>query len=131
MRNKGLSVPGISVNNIPIGIVPNSFKFTMGKGETKVQAVSLGGGAVTTVHTEDAEKKIGKMSWKMYITDDVLALISVWKSLIGLNVITATQPATAPKIGQHMSMVNDPDFEASVDGQVEVQFEGDPLSNNF
>jgi hypothetical protein len=128
---KGLSVPGISVNNIPIGIVPNSFKFRMGKGETTVRAASQGGGSVESIHTEDAEKKVGMMGWKMFITDETMASIATWKELIGLNVITAIQPATAPKIGQNMSMTNDPDFEASADGTVEVTFEGDPLSNSF
>jgi hypothetical protein len=128
---KGLSVPGVSVNNIPIGIVPNSFKFRLGKGDTNVRAASQGGGSVTSIHTEDAEKKIGMMGWKMYITDEVIAWVATWKELVGLNVITAVQPATAPKVAQHMSMTNDPDFEASADGTVEIIFEGDPLSNNF
>ena len=130
MGNKALSVPGISVNNVPIGIVPNSFKFRLGKGETNVRGVSLGGGASTSVHSENAEKKIGMMGWKMYITDDNIALIAGWKQLIGANVITATQPTTSPKTGLFMSMTNDPDFEASADGTVEVMFEGDPLSEN-
>ncbi len=129
--NKGLSVPGVSVNNVPYAIVPNSFKFRMGKGEVKVRAASLGGGSVTSVHTEDAEKKTGMMSWKMYITDETIAAVSLWKSLTGLNVIIAIQPVTAPKTAQKMSMTNDPDFEASADGTVEIIFEGDPLSNNF
>ena len=128
---RGLSVPGISVNNFPIGIVPNSFKFRLGKGETKVRASSLGGGATESVHTEDAEKKVGMMSWKMYITDETIALVAIWKELIELNVIVAAQPVTAPKVGQRMSMTNDPDFEASADGTVEVIFEGDPLNENY
>lgn len=131
MGNKGLSVPGISVNNIPIGIVPNSFKFRLGKGETKVRGQSYGGGASSSVHTEDAEKKIGMMGWKMYVTDETIASVATWKELVGANVVTAIQPVTAPKIGQNMSMENDPDFEASADGTVEITFEGDPLSNNF
>ncbi len=126
-----LSVPGISVNNTPIGIVPNSFKFTLGKGEINVRAVSTGGGASESVHTEDAEMKIGKMSWEMYNTSETQEFISGWKSNIGTNFVSGQQPGTPPLSGGSMSMVNDPDFEASADGVVAVEFEGDPLSSNF
>lgn len=131
MSNKSLSVPGISVNNIPQGIVPNSFKFRLGKGETTVRSVSLGGGASKSVHSENAEKKVGMMSWKMYITDETIQSIATWKDNVGANAITAQQPVTAPKSGQNMSMANDPDLEASADGAVEIIFEGDPLSENY
>lgn len=131
MSNVALSVPGIAVNNIPIEIVPNSFKFVMGKGETNVRSASAGGGASRSIHTENAETKIGKMSWEMYVTDDNIELISGWKANIGTNFVSAQQPVTNPKSGGSMSMVNDPDFEASADGVVAVEFEGDPLSNNF
>jgi hypothetical protein len=58
-------------------------------------------------------------------------LVAIWKELIESNVIVATQPVTSPKVGQRMSMINDPDFEASADGTVEVTFEGDPLNENY
>lgn len=131
MGNVAISVPGISVNNDPISIVPNSFKFTMGKGETTVRAASAGGGSVQSVHTEDAESKIGKMSWEMYVTTETMKSVSGWKNAIGANYVAAQQPASSPLSGGNMSMVNDPDFEASADGKVEIQFEGDPLSDNF
>lgn len=126
-----LSVPGIAVNNVPIEIVPNSFKFKMGKGEIKVRSASAGGGASKSIHTEDAEDKIGKMSWEMYVTEESQELVNGWKQNIGTNFISAQQPGQSPLSGGSMSMVNDPDFEASADGVVEIQFEGDPLSSNF
>lgn len=126
-----LSVPGIVVNNVPIKIVPNSFKFKMGKGEINVRAASSGGGGVESVHTEDAEDKIGMMSWSMYVDEETIKLVAGWKSNIGTNFIAAQQPNTAPLSGSKMSMTNDPDFEASADGVVEIIFKGNPLSNNF
>ncbi len=130
-ENKALSVPGISVNNSPIGIVPNSFKHKLGKGEVKVRSESTGGGSVRSIHTEDAEDKIGKMSWEMYNTRETQELVADWKSNIGSNFISAQQPGNPPLSGSNMSMVNDPDFEGSADGVVTIEFEGDPLSNNF
>lgn len=131
MANRALSVPGVSVNNTPISIVPNSYKFTRGDGETTVRAASSGGGGVVSVHTEDAESKIGKMSWEMYVTPETIELIAGWKAGIGENFVSAQQVGITPISGSNMSMTNDPDFEASADGKVEVMFEGDPLSNNF
>lgn len=129
--NTALSVPGISVNNAPILIVPNSFKSVLGKGETKVRAASSGGGGVQSIHTEDAEGKIGKMSWEMYNTPDNQKSINSWKENLGQNFISAAQSGISPLSGQHMSMINDPDFEGSADGKVIVEFCGDPLSSNF
>ena len=131
MGNKTLSVPGIAVNNVPIGIVPNSYKYKLGKGETKVRSASTGGGASQSVHSEDAESKIGMMSWEMYVTDETEELVSQWKPNVGANFISAQQPGTAPRSMGNASMINDPDFEANADGVVEIQFEGDPLSSNF
>ena len=128
---KALSVPGIAVNNVPIGIVPNSYKYKLGKGETKVRAASSGGGAVETVHTEDAEGKIGMMSWEMYVTEETEELVAGWKQNTGLNFVSAQQPGSAPRSMGTASMTNDPDFEASADGVVEISFEGGQLSSNF
>lgn len=125
-----LSVPGISVNNVPIGIVPNTFKFKLGKGAIKVRSKSTGGGASKSVHTEDAEDKIGKMSWAMFNDTETQEFVSGWKAGIGTNFISGQQPGTPPLSGGSMSMVNDPDFEASAEGTVVIEFEGDPLSEN-
>lgn len=129
MSNNALSVPGIVVDDVPIGIVPNSYKSTRGKGEIKVRAESTGGGSSRSVHTEDAESKIGKMSWDMYNTDENKTFFVQWKSQIGSNTITASQPGMKPEAGQSMSLVNDPDWEGSPDGVVTFEFEGDPLSD--
>lgn len=124
-----LSVPGLAVNNAPISIVPNSFSFKLGKGETTVRAASAGGGAVDVVHTENAETKIGTMKWEMYVTNETKQLIAGWKDNLGSNFISAQQPGQAPISMGTASMVNDPDFEASADGTVEVEMQGAPISD--
>ena len=126
-----LSVPGVSVNNVPINIVPNSFSFKMGKGEITVRSASSGGGSSKSVHTEDAEMKIGEMKFEMYVTEETLNLFSQWKKNIGTNAVSAVQPASTPLSGSFMSCITDSDFKASADGTVEMIFRGDPLSDNF
>ena len=129
MSNNALSVPGIVVNDVPVGIVPNSYTSVRGKGEINVRAESTGGGSSKTVHTEDAESKIGKMKWDMYNTDENKAFFVEWKALIGANTITASQEGMKPESGQNMSLKNDPDWEGSPDGVVTFEFEGDPLAD--
>lgn len=130
MSNNTLSVPGVAVNNVPIEIVPNSLTFKMGTGETNVRSASAGGGSSRSVHSEDAESRIGMVKFSMYVTDETVNLAAEWKANTGANFVSLGQPATAPKSGSNMSMINDPDFEATADGVVEIEFEGDPLSNN-
>ena len=131
MDNRALSVPGLAVNNTPIEIVPNSYKYKGGFGEINVRAASAGGGASRTIHTEDAESKVGMMSWQMYVTSETEELVSNWKQSIGSNFISAQQPGSAPRSMGNASMTNDPDFEANADGTVEIMFSGDQLASNF
>lgn len=130
MGNRTLSVPQVSVNNDPISIVPNSFKFNPGKGEINVRSASSGGGGASSVHSENAETKIGKMSFDLYVTPENIALIRGWKENIGANFLSATQSGFTPQALSNASMTNEPEFEATADGKVTCEFSGDPLSNN-
>lgn len=130
-NNIGYSVPSVFVNNVPISIVPNSAKFTLGKGAVKVRAASNGGGASVSVHTEDAESKIGKIKFALYVKPENIALSSAWKSLIGANAVQFIQAGQVPISLQNASQVNDPDWEATADGKVEIEFEGDPINSIF
>ena len=128
-----LSNPTIIVNNDTWKIVPNSFKYNGGEGTTKVRAASAGGGSVESVHSEDAEDKIGKCSFDMYLSTDLDAKIAVLKENLGANSIEAVQRARGDSEGvtlswDNLSLVTSPDREASVDGVVNFEFEGDPMS---
>ena len=131
MSKLSLSNPTIAVNNIPIEIVPNSFKFQPGYGETKVSAASVGGGITNTIHAENVETKIGKMTWEMYVTPDVQALVYEWKQLTAANAISAIQAGQPPAVMSGASMTNNPEFTASSDGKVSIEFMGDTMSANF
>lgn len=125
---KTLSVPGITVNNLPLGIVPNSFKYQLGKGVTNVRSASTGGGGAQSVHSEDAEARVGKIKFALYVTPENEALAKLWKANTGLNFVAANQNGLKPVSGSNMSMENDPEWEATADGKVEMEFGGDPLS---
>jgi hypothetical protein len=129
--NIALSVPAISVNTIPIFIIPNSFKYTNGYGEVKVRSASGGGGASKSVHSENAEKKIGKMSFEMYNTVDALAYLPLWKLNTGSNMLGGIQKYVPPVSMSNASLINDPEIDASADGKLKCEFEGDPIAGVF
>ena len=126
----GFSNPSVAINNVPVAIIPNSFKFNDGGGEIKVRAMSAGGGSITTVHTEDATTKMGKFSFELAVTAANRSLALTWKSNIGANVCMAIDPNLPPIVMQNMSMTNDPEWDASADGKAKIEFSGDPAFNN-
>jgi len=131
--NTTLSVPGIIVNNEPWAIVPNSFKYDGGEGSTTVKSASTGGSNVESVHSENAEDKIGKCSFDIFLKAGTDAKIAVLKANIGANSIEAIQRAPAGGDSQtlsfnNMSLCSPVEREASADGTTSLEFEGDPMS---
>jgi len=118
----------VIVNNVPVAIMPNSLKIVDGSGEIKVRAMSAGGGAIETVHTEDVESKIGKISFELAVTDENRAISRLWKANIGSNVIVVVQEGLNPIVLQTASMVNDPEWEATADGKASIEFQGNPTA---
>jgi len=123
-----LSVPGISINDVAIAIVPNSYKSVSGQGEIKVTSTSNGGNSVEIIHTEDAENKFGKVSFKVKNTNENKDRFLLLKPLIQGIRVQATQLFQTGETLNAGSFLNDPDWEASADGEVEWEFAGDPLA---
>jgi hypothetical protein len=97
-----------------------------------VRSASAGGKTVKSVHSENAEDKIGKCSFDMYLTSDLDSKIAELKENIGANSIKAFQRlpdgSSSPVSYDNMSLVNDVDREASADGTTTFEFEGDPMA---
>ena len=133
MSLMGLSVPSIQVKNVTIGIVPNSFKYKSGDGEVTVRAASTGGGNATTVHTQDAETMFSTIMFSVYATAEMTSKIRDWKADVGGLTVDAVQKAKSSldkdfALGfKGVSMTNDPDVNAAVDGVIEIEMAGDKL----
>lgn len=125
-----ISVPGFQVNNVPIGIVPNSAKIVHGDGETVVRSASVGDGSVEIVYTEDAESKIGQCKFEMYPTDDNKALVREWKRNKGNNYISYSQKGAKPASMSTAALTNDPEIELTADGKMALEWMGSPWGNN-
>ena len=131
MADKALSVPSIRVNNDVIGIVPNSFMYTAGDGETNVRAASTGGGNAVSVHTENAESKFSTIKFDVYPTLDMISKIRTWKSQIAGNTIDAIEKGLNNKdfniAFKGVSITNDPEINAGADTVISIEAAGDKL----
>lgn len=127
-----LSVPSVIVNNQTIAIVPNSFTYNGGEGEINVRAASGGGNTIESVHSVNAEGKIGKCKFDVYLTPDVDSLIRTWKNQVGQNNIQFVQRLSGggnmTRSMSRMSLINDVERQASSDGVVSLEFAGDPMA---
>ena len=127
-----LSVPSVIVNNETISIVPNSFTYNGGEGEINVRAASGGGNTIESVHSVNAENKIGKCMFDVYLTPDMDSRIRTWKNNVGQNVIQFVQRlsggGSVTRSFSRMSLMNDVERQASSDGVVSLEFAGDPMA---
>lgn len=127
-----LSVPSVIVNNQTIAIVPNSFSYNGGEGEINVRAASGGGNTIESVHSVNAEGKLGSCKFDVYLTPDVDSLIRTWKSQVGQNSIQFVQRLSGggnvTRSLSRQSLINPIDRMASSDGVVSLEFKGDPMA---
>lgn len=125
-----LSVPSVKVNNDTLGIVPNTFKFKSGDGEVNVRAASTGGGNAVSVHSQNAETMFSTVSFSLYLTSDNMQKIRDWKALVNGLTVQAMQTIGNSDFSMAIkgaSLITDPDFNASSDGVIELEFAGDKL----
>ncbi len=128
---QAISVPAIQVNNDTIGLVPNTFSYTPGDGETTVRAASTGGGKAKSIHTQDAETMFSKVMFSVYPTTDNISKIRDWKANVAGNTLSAVQRNVGGKdfslAFKNMSVSNDPDIKAAADGVIEIEMAGDQI----
>lgn len=132
MSTVALSVPTIKVNNDVVPIVPNTFKYVSGDGETTVRAASTGGNNAVSVHTQNAETMFSKIMFSVHVTLDLIPKIRDWKADIGGVRVEASQQGLngADDFSvafKGVSMTNDPDINAVADGVIEIEMAGDKL----
>lgn len=122
-----ISVPSVTVNNNPYGISPNSAKYSPGYGESNMRAASNGGGSVSMVYSENAEGKVGKVSFDMYCDDTARDLIKECKNNGNTNVVVLSQSGFNSIRLTGAALTNEPESELSADGNVTLEFKGAPI----
>ena len=129
---RALSVPQVTVNNENIRIVPNSLKYDGGEGEINTRAASGGGNNIQTVHTVNAETKVSKVMFDVYLTADLDGKIAIWKEQVGENAVGFSERLQngelVPRSFDRMSLTPQIERNASADGVVSLEFMGDPMT---
>lgn len=120
-----LSNPTVEVNNIVIGIVPNSCSYKGGKGNKNVRPQSSGGDMVEMIVTEDAENKKSMVKFKLYPTLANIDYVKDWQELEnGVAINLSDGDFTQQFRGMHIT--EDPEVALGADGELEITFEGKP-----
>ncbi len=129
---RALSTPQININNVNIRIVPNSLRYDGGEGEVNVRAASGGGNQIESVHTSNAETKIGKVMFDVFLDTELDGFIAQWKENIGINSISFSESfndgTSVTNSFDRMSLINNVERNASADGVTSLEFSGDPMS---
>lgn len=129
---RALSVPQVIINNANIRIVPNSLRYDGGEGEINVRSASGGGNEIETVHTVNAETKMSKLMFDVYLTDDLDSNIADWKERAGANSLGFAERrpdgTTTARSFDRMSLINAVERNASADGVTSLEFVGNPMT---
>lgn len=129
---QSLANPQININNVNIRIVPNSLRYDGGEGEVNVRTASAGGNSVESVHTSNAETKIGKVMFDVFLDTELDSFIALWKDDISANSISFSERfnngTAITRSFDRMSLVNNVERNASSDGVTSLEFEGDPMT---
>lgn len=126
MASIAISTPSIIVNNIPVGILPNSFKYTEGLGEQTMRTQSAGGGSVDVVYSTNAESLMSKVTFSMLNTAQNIDLIKGWKSNLNRNAISVADQSTGfTRNFSNLALTNNYEVELGADGTIAIEFMGD------
>lgn len=129
MSSNALSNPTAQINDDTISYTPNSLSYKLGGGDVNVRTQTAGGGAISTVVTENAESRMSMVKFGMLLTDTNRNLIRTWQEAraTGGNTIRLSGDSSQiPLSFTGMQLVTDPEYSVGSDGSVEVEFMGDP-----
>lgn len=126
MASRAISTPSVIINNIPIGIVPNSLKYTEGLGEQIMRTQSAGGGSVDVVYSLDAESLMSTVSFELINTNENIDLARLWKTNENNNAISFVDSRTGfTRNFANMALTSNYEVNLGADTTISVEFKGD------
>lgn len=117
--------PQVVINNVAIPVVPNSVRFTEGKGEQTQRVQSAGGGQVTPVYSDNVETHISKIMMSMINTPSNIELVREWKSNKNANAMSITGDEFQRSFS-YVALTNDYEVALGSDGVLELEFAAAP-----
>lgn len=119
-----LSDATLIANNEPVGVVPNSIKYTEGFGEQKVRPMSVGGGQVEQILADDVESNVSKLMFSLPTTIDNIKLARRWKTNRNQNVFQiagSTIDGNLTKTFTQAVITND--YEVAIGSEANIEIE--------
>jgi hypothetical protein len=113
--------PSVEVNNVSVGILPNSIVYDEGLGEQVVRVFSAGGGNVQTAFANNVETNLGMVKFSLIPTSYNVNLVRGWKTNGNNNVVTLSDNEFTRTFRQ-AALTNRYEVGISVDGQIDVEF---------
>ncbi len=121
-----LNVIQLTINNEAIGIKPNSFKFTTGRGERTVRT-KMSGSNLSTVQSSDVETQVSMCKFTLLSETDTTAKLTEWQDNFDSNVVIAQDADGNTYTFTKAIITSDPEISAGVDGEVEIEFTSSPV----
>ncbi len=119
-----IATPTVIINNIPIKYKPNSLTYGTGKGERKIRVATGGGSVKETIVTTDIETAFSTVKFMLYTTSDNVELVDEWIDNLDSNTVQWTDVGISRSVTNAV-VVNNPDISMGVEGEFEVEFQGD------
>ena len=126
---RGIANPTIQWNGQTLAIIPNSLSYKTGGGDKVVRPVSAGGGAVTTVVTENVETKMSTLKFSIANTADNIAVARQMNDAGEFNEFQIADDELQVSFSG-MALLTEPERPLSMDGEIELEFAGSPASES-
>jgi hypothetical protein len=125
-QTRTISTPKVYVNGVVWAIKPNSFEFTI-PGETKVRAMSVGGGAVQIVAGLNAEELKAKCKFEVAATKQMIDRVRELKSATNAGTPCTIRATDGPwqQAWINMYLMNATDVKLEAEGIIALEFEGE------
>lgn len=127
MGKEAISTGQLIVNNVVVPYVPNTLKFSEGKGEYNQRAAVVGSGSTEVVFSENAESKLSMINFELYPTPENIDLAREWKSAKFSNVVEYIADGVQRTMTS-AAIVNDYEVESGGDTTISLEWKGDPVS---
>ena len=119
----------VTVNNVPISIMPNSLVFTEGLGEQIIRAASAGGGQVEQIYSNNIESNFSMVNFAIPATVDNISAARQWKSNRNQNVVTVqgqTPEGAVTRTFTEAAILNDYEVALGSETDIPIEFKANP-----
>lgn len=124
-----LADPLLTINNVPVAIMPNSLVFTEGLGEQVIRAASAGGGQVDQIYSNNIESNFSMINFAIPATVENIEAARQWKANRNQNVVRIqgqTPEGSVTRTFSQAAILNDYEVALGSETDIPVEFKANP-----